>query len=142
MLETKEISVKQQDETEKTYIISKFPAIAGREIVTQYPLTGLPKIGEYASNEELMYKLMKFVGVPRDTGAPLMLTTKDLINNHVDSWETLLRIEAAMMEYNCSFFQNGRISSLFEDFVQKAQQWITKTLIPLSPSSSKKVKQH
>ena len=130
MIEPKEITLKTQAGVEKTYILSKFPAIAGREIVTKYPLSNVPKIGEYQQSEEVMLKLMAFVAVLRDGGDPLKLTTRALVENHVPDWETLARLEWAQLEYNCSFFGNGLNSDFFANFSQKAAQWISKTLIP------------
>jgi hypothetical protein len=139
MIQPKEVQIDG-----KTFIISKFPAIGGREIVSQYLSSAMPKIGDYRLNEELMLKLMCYVAVPRDNGAvPLQLSTKDLVNNHVTSdfpYETCLKIEKAMMEYNCSFFRDGRISTLFQDVAQNIPAWISKTLIALSEQLSQKVK--
>lgn len=64
MLEPIEKEIPLPDGGTKTFILSKFPAIAGREIVTQYPTTGAPKIGDYKTNEALMLKLMAYVAVP------------------------------------------------------------------------------
>ncbi len=120
----------------RNYTLSKFPAVAGREIIAKYPLSGMPKLGEYKVNEETMLKLMAFVQVDLENGVKLPLNSAALVNNHVTSWETLAKIEFAMLEYNCSFFQDGRISSLFEDFAQKLPQWISKMLTALSAQSS------
>lgn len=126
LLEPKEIQIE-----DKTFIISKFPAIAGRKIVTQYVTNGLPKIGNYNINEEQMLELMKYVAVISD-GKQIQLITKGLIDNHVvsqiSSWEMLVKIEIAMMEYNCGFFQDGRISNFFKDIKQKLPQLISKIL--------------
>jgi hypothetical protein len=124
MIQPKEIEIEG-----KVYIISKFPAVSGREIIAKYPLSGAPKIGDYKVNEETMLKLMNYVAIPRSGDLlPLQLSTRALVDNHVESWEVLAKIEIAMMEYNCSFFQNGRISTFFEGFAQKLPQWITKIL--------------
>lgn len=120
----------------KKYYLSKFPAVAGREIIAKYPLTGLPKIGDYKVNEETMLKLISFVQVELEGGHKLALSERGLVDNHVPSWETLAKIEFAMLEYNCSFFQNGRISSLLDDFAQKLPQLISKMLTALSAQSS------
>ena len=56
MLEPKEIEIEG-----KKYIITKIPAVQGREILTQYPITAMPKIGQYKATEELMFKMMKYV---------------------------------------------------------------------------------
>jgi len=137
LLEPKEVEFTTQGGEVKTFLLSKFPAIAGREIVAKYPLSAMPKLGDYAVNEETMLKLMAFVAVSLPTG-PLRLSTRALVDNHVPDWETLARLEVGMMEYNCSFFGNGRASTFFEAIGQKAQALISKTLMDLSGQLSPK----
>lgn len=120
----------------KVYILSRFPAVAGREIVAKYPVSNMPKIGEYDVSEATMLKLMAYVGVQRDSGEPLMLTTRALVDNHVDGWENLAKLEWAMMEKNCSFFGDGRALNFFEGIAQKAQALISQMLTDLSVRSS------
>jgi hypothetical protein len=141
MLQPMRKEIECQDGQSKAFILSKFPAIQGREVLTQYPLTAIPKIGEYKVNEEVMLKLMSFVGVPHpdnDNAPPTMLTTRALVDNHVPDWECLMRLEAAMLEYNCSFFGNGKVLTFFEAIAAKAQALITSTLTGLSQQSSAK----
>lgn len=140
MIDPKEITIESPNGTARVFVLSKFPAIQGREIIAKYPISAMPKLGDYAVNEETMLKLMSFVGVPRDTGEPLRLTTRALIDNHCGDWETLARVEMAMMEYNCSFFGNGKGSTFLEAITRKAQQLLTKTLTDLSAQSSPKEK--
>lgn len=135
MIEPKVVSIDG-----KEFILSKFPAIAGREIIAKYPLSGIPKLGDYQLNEETMLKLMSYVSVTIDD-APVSLSTRGLVDNHAGSWETLAKIEVAMMEYNCSFFRDGRISTFFDDFAQKLPQWISKMLMDLSAQLSRMEKQ-
>lgn len=132
MLESKEITVKTMEGDEKTFVISKFPAIAGREILTQYPLTAIPKMGDYAANEALMLKIMGYVGV-RVAGRdePLALTTRALVDNHVPDWETLARIELAIIDYNTSFFRHGGASTFFAKCYATTLPKITKILTDL-----------
>lgn len=141
MLQPKEVTIETQAGETRVYVLSKFPAVQGREIIAKYPISAMPKLGDYAVNEETMLKLMSFVAVPRETGEPLRLTTRALVDNHVPDWETLARIEMAMMEYNCSFFGNGQGSTFFEAIARKAQALITKTLMDLSEQSSRRDKQ-
>ena len=124
----------------KEFILSKFPAVAGREIIAKYPLSGLPKLGDYQLNEETMLKLMSYVAV-KIGDAPIQLSTRGLVDNHAGSWETLAKIEVSMMEYNCSFFQNGRISTFFDDFAQKLPAWISQMLMGLSEQLLQREKQ-
>lgn len=136
LLEPKEITIKTLSGNDRTYIISKFPAIAGREIVASYPLTAVPKIAEYSQNEAVMIKLMAYVGVPRPVingveQAPLMLVTKELIDNHVSDWETLAKLEIEMMKYNTSFFGQGEISTFLGTITRKFLTSISPMLTPL-----------
>lgn len=143
LLQPKEVTIKGQDGVERPFIFSKFPAIPGREIVCKYPLSGLPKLGDYATNEETMLKLMAYVAVPGKgpNGDALPLTTRALVDNHVSDWETLAKIEIGMLEYNCSFFGNGRALTFFEGLGRKAQALITQTLTDLLAQSSPKGEQ-
>lgn len=97
------------DEGKRTFILSKLPAIVGREILSQYIPSAMPQ-GDYAKNQALMLKMMSFVAVVLEDGRQLRLTTAALIDNHCDP-ETLMRIEIAMLEYNSAVFRNGKISS-------------------------------
>jgi hypothetical protein len=140
VIEPKEITLKTQSGVEKTYILSKFPAIAGREIVTKYPVSNVPKLGDYQQSEEVMLKLLAFTAVVLPDGKPLALTTRALVDNHVPDWETLARLEWSQLEYNVSFFGNGLSSDFFESFSQKAAAWISETLIPSLATSLRTAK--
>lgn len=135
LIQPKPYDVELPDGTTKTFILSKFPAVQGREIVTQYPLSAMPKVGDYNVNESVMLKLMAFVAVEVN-GVTMPLRTKELVNNHVPDWETLARLEIAMMEYNCSFFGNGRASTFFDAFAQKAKSFLLQMSTDLSAQSS------
>lgn len=142
LLEPKTITVETQKGEQRTYIISKFPAVQGREIIAKYPLSAMPKLGDYAVNEETMLKLMCFVAVNIEGNPePLALTTRALVDNHLPDWETLARVEVAMMEYNVSFFANGKGSTFLEAITAKAQAFLSKTLMDLSGQSLQKGKQ-
>lgn len=141
LLEPKQLDVTLTNGTQKTFILSKFPALAGREIVHKYPTSLIPKVGDYATNEETCLKMMCFVAaLDTNTGKEIQLNTRALVDNHVYDWETLLKLELSIMEYNCSFFRDGRISNFFRDIVQKLPQFLSKMLTNLSASSSPTIK--
>ena len=140
LIQPKEAQIVTQSGETKTYILSKFPAIDGREIVMQYPVSAMPRIGDYGVNQEVMLKLMSFVAVDLPQGH-VALDSKTLVDNHVPDWETLAKLEAAMMEYNCSFFQNGKISNFLGGIEAKAQALIMSMLTALSAQSSVQAKQ-
>ncbi|MDR1367912.1 MAG: hypothetical protein LBJ76_04250 [Candidatus Accumulibacter sp.] len=127
----KEVTIQCQDDSERTYIISKLPAIAGQKLVTQLPMTSLPKIGDYGKFEELGVELLGYVEAILPDGRKQRLSTRDLIDNHVPDWEALTRIQKEMAIYNVSFFQNGKLSVSFESIAQKVITWLAPMLTDL-----------
>lgn len=141
MIEPKEITINGSDGKERRYIISKLPyASGGREICSQYLPTAMPKVGDYKTNHELFLKMMSFVEVVTDDGN-VRLTTSALIDNWVDDFQTGIKLEKAMLEYNIGFFDHGRISDTFKTFAQNLQPLITKILSQLQEFSSQKDEQ-
>ena len=138
MLHPKTVEIECADGSTKAFVLHKLAALIGREIVTQYPVTAMPKVGDYASNEAIMLKLLAYVAVVTDNGTPLLLNTRALVDNHVPDFEALMRLEAAMLEYNVSFFGNGKASTFFALIEAKAKAWLSETLTGSSPPSSPK----
>ena len=141
MIEPKEIEIETQSHGMKKYVISKFDCISGREILVQYPTSALPKLGDYKLNQDLMFKLMSFVAVPLEGRDPMRLSTADLIKNHVPDWEALIALEKAMMEYNVSFFGNGKLLIFLKNSLEKIKGLASQMLTDLSAQSSAKKRQ-
>lgn len=134
--EPKEVTVEDKFGNKVTVLISKIPAIPCRELLAKYPLSAMPKIGDYPVNEEAMRKLMTYVAKPLEAGDPIRLTTDALINQHIPSGELLLKVEWATMEYNVSFFAHGLSSSFLDNIKAKAHLLTMKILTDLSAASS------
>lgn len=134
-----ERTIELPDGSTRKYIISKFNAIAGRRILMQYTTSAVPKIGDYDTNESMMFEIMKFVSV--HTGDVLQpLDDPSMIDNHVPDWETLAKLEWEVINYNVSFFNDGRLSTFLEDLSEKLPQLITQMLTLLSERSSEPTK--
>jgi len=134
MLEPKDFDDGPKARGGGVFVLSKFPATVGREIILQYPTSALPKIGDYSTNEALMLKIMSYVGVRLEgRDEPQMLTVMALVDNHVASTEDLLRLEWAMMNYNFAFFGNGKMSGFLELATRQLVNLLQKTLTDLSP---------
>ena len=143
LIKPKEVTVTDRDGDARTFIISRVPSTDMREIVASYPLTAMPRIGDYKANEEVMFKMLRFVGVPREGGAaPLMLTTKALVDNHTGDWECLAKIEIAMFEYNISFFDKGVALNFLKGITPKLNTLISSTLTGLLGQLLQAAKQH
>lgn len=135
LLQPKEIDING-----KTYRISKFPATVGREIVAKYPVSNMPKLGDYKVSEEIMLKLMSYVEVVLPERS-IRLSTQELVNNHVPDWEVLAQLEWEMLSYNCSFLTNGKSLSFFEKLAHLAEQKISAMLTASLGKSSARAKQ-
>lgn len=136
LLNPKEITLSVRGK-DKTFVLSEIPAIPSREIAALYLPSALPKIGEYKTNEAMMYKMMAFVSVKMDQGPDQLLRNADLINNHTD-FQTLAKLEWGMIEHNYGFFLRGTGSTFSEGIIRKAKPLILKMWMDLQAASSQK----
>lgn len=91
LIKPKEVTVKDSDGGEKTFLISKIPAIDCRKVLAMYPVANIPKIGEYQQSEEAMLLMMKCVAVQLEgRDEPLRLSSRSLVDNHVTDGEQLM----------------------------------------------------
>lgn len=125
-----EQTITTMDGEEITIRIGRLPATEGRRFVALFPVSALPKVGDYAVNEECMGLLMRYVEVVKADGYSIRLTTKALIDNHIPDWEALAKCEKAAMEHNTSFFRDGRPLVSCEPLIQRTLRWVIKTLTP------------
>lgn len=130
LINPKEVTIEHEGE-QLVFNISKLPATVGREIISKYPTSNMPKIGDYKVSEETMLKLMCYVERVYNENGDIRLqalTTKALVDNHIPSWEVLTKIEALMIEYNCSFFKNGKVSNFLNKLKSLAEPKNIETL--------------
>ncbi|WVR18081.1 hypothetical protein JXVLWARM_CDS_0030 [Burkholderia phage Bm1] len=119
MEKKKIVLITNQDGTTSRYALTRWSATDGRAIVSGYPLTMLPKIGEYDRNEVLMHRLMKYVAlVNEETGFETALASPELIDNHVADWFSLAAIEIESFRFNVSWLQTD------EDWQRFKASWI------------------
>ncbi|OBU09691.1 hypothetical protein [Morganella psychrotolerans] len=140
LIKPKEVAIKDVDGIEKMFVISRLPAVTGREILAKYPLSNAPKIGDYEVSKEAMLKMMAYVCVTID-GEEIPLKTSTLIDNHVPDGESLIRLELEMLKYNTSFFGTGGNSGFLPFLISKVGSSlpsVIKTLMASLQSSSAK----
>ena len=136
LIKPKDVEIKDSDGDVKTFIVSKIPAIPMREVMAKYPVSNIPKLGEYNVSEEVMQLLMRYVAVRLDDGQEIALVNKALINNHVVDGEQLLRIEYAMLQYNTSFFGQGDLSTFLQGLIAKHLPLLIQTVTDSLHASS------
>lgn len=127
LIQPKEITIEFEGEQLK-FNIGKFPATVGREIISKYPVSNMPKMGDYKVSEETMLKLMCHVERVYDDRVQ-ELTSKTLVDNHIPSWEVLVKLEAYVIDYNCSFFELGKVLNSLKEWKHLAEPKNIKTLM-------------
>lgn len=112
------VVITNQDGSTGRYLLKRWSPIDGRAIVAGYPLTMLPKIGEYDRNEKLMHRLMSYVSYVNESGNETALTTPELIDNHVRDWFSLAALEVESFRFNVSWLNTD------EDWQRFKASWI------------------
>lgn len=140
LMEPKEVSVPDLDGNQKVFVIHKVPATLGREIMAKYPVSNMPKLGEYQSSEEIMLKMMGHCAVRLADGTLLTLDTMSTINNHVTDGHQLIQLEYAMLQYNTAFFRIGKHQGFIESLVARVLPKIIETLTPFLQQLSQQAK--
>lgn len=135
LIKPKAVMVANRDGVEKEFIISRLPATVAREVIAKYPTANIPKVGDYGQSESAMLLMMKYVAVLVD-GEERRLTTKALVDNHVEDGVQLLRLEIQMIEENTGFFGLGGKQGFLDCLIQKLIQSIMPMLTHLSHQSS------
>lgn len=142
MIKPKQITLTDMDGQERTFNISRVPAMQGRRIFTQYVTTATPKIGDYNKNEELMLLMMSHVEAKMGNGEYIPLRTAELVSQHTGDWETLCKLEMEMVKYNTDFFHPEKISRALTAFKARLPEQIMSMLSQCLASLSQKGKQH
>lgn len=96
-----------------TFIISKFPALAGRKIMFTYPLANTIKLVEYVQSEDIAAELLQYTEHVTDHGN-IRIENKVLIDQHLDNWYDMVSVEIATLYYNFDFLGDGNLLSFWK----------------------------
>lgn len=139
LIKPRVVTIANKDGDEKEFTISRLPATVAREVVAKYPIAALPKLGDYQTSEATMLLMMRYVAVDIG-GREQCLTTKALVDNHVDDVVQLLKLEFEMLRENTNFFPNekgsGFLDYLLNRLIQSATPVLTRLLGALSAQDS------
>lgn len=140
-LKPKEVEIEDKVANEKNmYVISKIPAFEAVSIFDQeLPalVVNMLKINNLSRDriKELTLNIMKYVAIKKDDRL-IPLTTEALIDNHCPSFETVNELLKQMINYNTSFFKDGKGLNFLQKLEALATEKITKILIQWSDSLS------
>ena len=96
----------------KEYILHRFPAIFGYEVLNRYGIVSEMLMSDYAKAEELIMRMLAYVSVIPDNGAnEIPLKTRGLIDNHISNGKHIGEIVSELMNFNFDFFPDGETLS-------------------------------
>lgn len=134
-MEQKEVTLDAPNGSSATYILFKLPYTQARKVAAYYPVSNLPKLGDYEKSEEGMRILMSNVGVRMENGEVQRLTTTALIDNHVTEAVIGIKLEAAALAYNFDFFGQGGLSAFLKSLAKDHLPSLIQTLMESLPQS-------
>lgn len=118
LLQPKSVTVRTATGDEREYLIGKFPALPGIELVTRLGSAAAAVGRDPQPAIDLISRLLAYVAITGPNGEPLPLKTEALVNNHIPDWETGLQLVKEVAVYNTSFFQNERTLASLAGFAR------------------------
>lgn len=98
------------------FIISKMPCTVAQEVIFKLPTGLIPLLSNFSQTEEVALKMLSYCERVYGGDQPnIKLITKELIDNHVPDFQTLIKLEQECLQYNYDFFNDGRVL----DFLNK-----------------------
>lgn len=112
LIKPKIIQIKDIDDIELKYQISRIPAIHFIDILKIYPLNSknIPKIPKI--DNKTLLSLLKYVSFYDDTSY-IILDNEDKINKYINDTETLLILETQLILYNIEFMRTRKKCRLY-----------------------------
>jgi hypothetical protein len=92
------------------FIISKMPCTVAQEVVLKLPAGFIPMVSNFAQSQEMAFKMLSYCErVYSDGRANVPLISKEIIDNHVPDFNTLVQLEYECINYNYDFFAQGKV---------------------------------
>lgn len=126
LLEPKEVEIDGQK-----FLISKMPCTVGQKVLVNLPQGFIPIFSEFTKYEQYIYEMLSYCQRVYDDKDNVPLTTKAIIDNHVNSVETLLKLEWHCIEHNYGFFAPERVAPLLNGKLSKYHFNLTEILTVL-----------
>lgn len=106
---------KQIDINGYKFIISKMPCTVAQEVILRLPSGLIPMLNNFDISQEMAFKMLSYCQRVHADGRSVPLISKEIIDNQVPNFQTLLQLEQECMTYNYDFFANGKLL----DFLSK-----------------------
>lgn len=98
------------------FVISKMPCTVAQEVIIKLPTGLIPLLSDFSQAEDMAFKMLSYCERIYSDGRPNVgLISKEIIDNHVPDFDTLVKLETECINYNYDFFGNGKLL----DFLNK-----------------------
>lgn len=127
LLEPKEVEINGYK-----FIISKMPCTVAQEVIFNLPNGLIPIIADFKKAEEQAFKMLAYCErVYTDGRSNVPLVSRAIIDNHVPDFDTLRKLEWECLQFNFSFFADGRALTLLNQGISLAKSNLSEILTGL-----------
>lgn len=103
------IQPKQIEVNGSKFVISKMPCTVAQEVIIKLPQGFIPMINNFSQSQDMAFKMLSYCERVYTDGCPnVPLISKEIIDNHVPDFNTLVQLEYECLNYNFDFFKNGK----------------------------------
>ena len=126
LLKPKEVDIKGCK-----FIISQMPCTVAQEVAFKLPPGLIPIMGNFTQAEDMYVKMLSFCERVYDDGRHVKLISKDIIDNNLPDFETLLLLEREVIEYNFGFFDTEKLLTLLNGLLSRVESKVSGILTDL-----------
>lgn len=113
------------------FLISRMPCMTAQEVIVRIPAGILPLINQYTISEEMVVKMLSCCQRIYDDKPSVPLISKEIINNHVPDFDTLLQLENECLKYNYDFFNQGKVLTFLAKGLSRVESRLSVILTDL-----------
>lgn len=124
------------------FLISRMPCMTAQEVIVRIPAGILPLINQYTISEEMVVKMLSCCQRLYDDKPNVPLISKEIINNHVPDFDTLLQLENECLKYNYDFFNQGKVLTFLAKGLSHVESRLSEILTDLLDKLLQAEKQH
>lgn len=103
------------------FIISKMPCTVAQEVIFKLPTGLVPLISNFSQAEEMAFKMLSYCERVYNDRPNVPLISKEIIDNHVPDFQTLMKLEQECLQYNYDFFEQGKVLSFLNKGLSLAE---------------------
>lgn len=116
LLQPKEIEIEGSK-----FIISKMPCTVAQEVLFNLPTGLIPLLSNFSKSEEMAFKMLSYCERVYTDRPNVPLKSKVLIDNHVPDFNTLIKLEQEVLQYNFDFFASERVLNFLNEGLSRVE---------------------